>query len=43
MGVQRMLATVLSDNTIKRERFGDLTGWVKAGCAGKANKGKFIQ
>ena len=43
VGVQRARATVLSDNTIKRERFGDLSGWVKAGCAEKANKGKFIQ
>ena len=41
VGVQRAQVAILSDSTVKRERFGDLSSWVKAGCAGKANKGKF--
>ena len=43
VGVQCTRATILSDSTVKRERFGDLSGWVKAGCAGNANKGKFMK
>ena len=43
VGVQRARATVLSANTNNRERFGDLSGWVKTVCAGKAIEGKFVQ